>query len=262
MRVVKVIFTILLALAGQTVHSQRRVNYDPKDDERRSSVKTAVGTIEGSVVGADGIPERWVISFVNGAGQNFQVISKEKGEFKLYVPPGVYTARVQSESDLIDKSAKLPTFVVRANSTTRLEVDPTYEISYCTSSGEKAVPIVTSGGDNEQLKGLRRPYYDTYPLRGPDGIWLDLVVQSCGKTQVGNLIKYKSALFIYDANVISVEKATFDPSRLRLEGKDGYYWHGGQGKPMPRILAEFTGGKVSVKPKGEAVSFSKRNGKR
>lgn len=264
MRLHRAASAALLAFAATTAHAQQSARFEPAKDEKVVPVGSGViGTIEGTVSGAEGLSGRWTVA-VEGDGQKWQVLPDAKGRFKLKVPVGVYRARVRTNSGEADKRVEFPPILVQANKVTRIEVDPTYEHVYCTPSGERVLPVVSSHGEDENRRGLRKPTYDVHRLPNSDSFPLYLVVQSCGKAREGRLIKYKAALFSYsdfDATVISADSATFDSQNFRLTGRGVDFLRRGARSHAPRISAKVSGRSVSIDSTPRDVSSVKARGR-
>lgn len=207
------------------------------------------GIIKGKVGGVEDSEALWPIVIDDGRTR-WGLSTDKNGEFTLPVPAGVYTARVSSGSDGLDGRVKYVPFLVRAGAVVEIEVDPAYQHVYCTSDGDRVVPVSLVQGAN--LKGLRRVRYEQYLSPDSDPASLPVVVQSCKKTTRGRIIEYKSAVIGYNKETIAAGRAEFDPQQYRMEGWDVGYLRLGMRVSKPYLKAAFRNGEVQFNSTVEA----------
>ena len=209
-----------------------------------SGIET-VGTIKGVVwTGGDDLPGRW--SVVIERGETHQdIVTNENGRFETKLLPGAYFAWVRpTTTKAIDRVRRIP-FSIQAGRVTEIELDPTSEYVYCSSIGERVIPIQTSNEGDSHLKGLHRPKVETFVLKPSEKESMKVTIEYCGRTQSSKSIRYKSAIVTYNAFSILAPEVEFDFQKYTLEGWGKIYVvQDGKRSETPHLKADFKGGNV------------------
>lgn len=172
-----------------------------------------------------------------------EILTDKKGRFATKIPPGVYIAYVKPTTK-VDKRAEQVPFRVSPGGEVKIVLDPTSEYVYCTSAGERVIPI--SGTDTEDyLKGLHRPKVDSFVLNPSDKESLKVVIEYCGKTQTGKIIRYKSPIVRFHTISIFADDAEFNLQNYTLasRGRIGVVQNGARSETT-EIKAGFRGADI------------------
>jgi hypothetical protein len=216
--------------------------------------------IQGTISGSDGEPARFTVVLEQGGKKLPEILTDEKGHFEIPTEPGTYTAYVKPTTDIryrrtLDKRIKHAPFLVEAGGMTKVELDPAYEYVYCTSTGDRVIPVSLRDEKTNSRLGLRRPGYDWVPVRLPDGSYLDGVIQYCGKKPKRQPIEYKTAIVEQNANRLFADNFLFDPQSGFLSGmgRVDILMHGKSIDQPSSVVANFTGGKAFLNWSGKAT---------
>lgn len=257
MRLHNAIFALLLGLTPLMALAQRRA--DHRDHEVSSVTKNKEGTVKGVVLGSDDIPGSWAIII---EGPSFRrIVVANDGHFESSLPAGVYTARVKLDSpEGHDRRIPYPQFLVQPGEVTEVEVDPTYENVFCNSANEKVVPVIASSGEQENLKGLRRPSYEVKLVKRSEKVSIRMVFRYCRKTELGRLSRYQGADIKYDSGSFSATTVLFDPMTYDVSGRNAYVTQHGTGYEVPYATAAFGEGRIFLNLAADQITSIKGSG--
>lgn len=245
-------------LVGLVTYSTLAQHQTSRVDETSLVVLDATeGIVKGMVRDSDEEPGPWTIIL---EGNETKVVNTDNGHFHIRVPPGIYTARVQkTSSDEVDKRAQYSQFLVKGGDITEIEVDPTYEDVYCSKAGEKVIPVFASHGERENLKGLRKPEYDSFSKRFDD-VTIRVVVQHCGKTMTGRFINYKSPAIGMNTFTLAAQSARFDNQTRKFDAWNVYAAQHGKTSESPYASASLWGDGIFINLAADSVSSLKGEG--
>lgn len=217
------------------------------------------GTLKGTVVDPEGEPGPWTV-VVEGGGKKLEILTDKRGRFKVELPPSVYTAHVKTTPGQTELRNELTPFLVEAGADATIELNPVSEFVYCSSEGDRVIPVRASYGGGDAEKGLQRLKYDSYPVRRLGREPLKVVIEYCQKTETRHKVEYRSATIGFNTSRMFAERAVFDPETLTLEGEGVEGEHHGKLFEEPYVRASFENNKPIFNLEGGAIPAVKGEG--
>lgn len=221
--------------------------------ESSSSKSHTTGTLKGVVWDGDGeFPGSWTVVIERGSSSQ-EILADDHGRFETKLSPGDYTAYIKPTTPRITEKLRRIPFRVQAGETVEVELDPTSEYVFCSSKGERVIPIRMTDMEDDKVKDLRRPKVDTFILKRPNDDSLKVTVEYCGKSQLNEWVRYKSAVITYRPVSIFTPDAELDLRRYTVEGWGNVYVvSAGKRIKTPHFKADLGGGNVTSMSSSES----------
>jgi hypothetical protein len=191
---------------------------------------------------------------IEGGSVKQITVTNQKGRFEVDVPAGTYSAYVRPMSGKVSERLKVGPFRVNPGSAVEIELDPTAEFVYCSRAGERVVPVRSTDGEENNLKGLRRPKLEEFLLDPSNKESLRVRIEYCGRTKLeNNSIRYQSSVVRFDTISILGDDLVFDPQSYIIEGFRSVFVQQGRRDEIRHLKRALNGG-TTVEMGAEDVS--------
>ena len=173
------------------------------------------------------------------------------------LPAGSYTAYVKPAIGTLDRRVKLAPFLVEASGEVTIHLDPMLGAVYCSSEGNRVIPVRSTDASINNLEGLHKTKYDSIYLNHNKSV----VIEYCEKNQSTQFTEYKSSVVTYDTFRLQSDRAIYNPQMQTIESLGRVYAvQHGQIEERPRVTLSFDGGRAILNLTGGPIPMIKGDG--